>query len=492
MLLSTDDYLKLVAGTLSADVMPAVQGKAAAAALTASIDALRELLKRREVLPSLATRILPQGEALDTQMPALLRTAGAQNVLLPPLATGEHDAVTRFAALMARLDAGAKALVARRGGMTAVCEQDATTWLRAVAHWENDYYSAFFASGLPNVVEAQKTFQSLTPEKLERHLQARLPERKGLRVTEFESFPGGFTNETFFFTLESSGMAPERLVVRKNSPRPFFAFWAHRAREEFQIVRRVADAGLPVPRPLWLFIDLPDVDGDFYVMTRGLGRMVGNLKGATETVPESLLLSLAEFFARLHAVPLANFADYLATGDTPVKVGDTVEAAVAKNVAFLHHVWSSADRLPSPAEAYTIDWLRRNVPRNRNTPVVVHTDCFVHNFLVADGKIDMVVDWEAAHFGDPAEDIAYVKDQVSASMDWNRFMTHYRACGGQPVDEASLDYYKCLLNFRNYFGTNIAVTRIPRGLRDIRMVPLGSEYFAIFMRACIEAARGTS
>jgi aminoglycoside phosphotransferase (APT) family kinase protein len=317
-------------------------------------------------------------------------------------------------------------------------------------------------------------------------LHGRVADRGELEVLDFVVNPGGFTNETYFFTLKSTLKGVEKLVVRKNSPRPFFTHWAHRAREEFEIVKRVFEAGLPVPQPLWLFKDMLDVDGDYYVTTKGAGRMVGNLKGASERIPEKLLLGLAEFLARLHSIKLAAFSDYIAVGDTPVAIGDTITDAVRKNVEYIYQLWSKSERLPSPGEAFTIDWLRRNVPANLHAPVVVHTDCFVHNFLVTG---DAMVDWEAAHFGDPAEDLAYIKDQVSGLMDWDRFMRHYRESGGAPINESTFDYYKCLLNFRNYFGSNIGAARIPAGFSDIRMIPLGSEFFPLFMKACVEATR---
>lgn len=483
MLLSAVDYLKLVAASLSADVAPAVQGKAPPAMLAANIDAIRELLKREAVLPGLLAQFIPKGLELIGRMTEWLPSSACE----PSVRLAGPASEAYFRDILGALDAGAQSLLARRGSLAPGAEERISAWLREVAVWESSYYRAFFASPLPQIDDDQDPVQPLTADKLERLLEARLPQEHDVRISEFEAFPGGFTNETFFFTLHSSARSGQKLVVRKNSPRPFFKFWAHRAREEYEILKVIAQEGLPVPEPLWLFTDTADVDGDFYVMTRGMGRMVGTLKGPTEQISEELLLDLAAFLARLHAIPLERFDGYLRGGTMTVRVGDTVEQAVRKNVEFVYDVWKHATRLPSPTEAFTIDWLRRNVPKNKSRPVVVHTDCFVHNFLVTGDKVTTVVDWEAAHFGDPAEDLAYIKDHVSRFMDWQKFLGGYYAAGGQKIDDKSLDYYKCLLNFRNYFGTNIGVARIPLGLIDIRMIPLGSEYFSIFMSACVES-----
>lgn len=486
MLLSRDDYLKLAARALADQILPQLDGEASQGLAGVIAGALAELRKRDSVLPGLRAQLAPAARQLiDRLIP--LSPPGLEQAELA--AMRDRLAQPPFGSelwqdLFALLDRAARALLDLAG-----TDDAAAAWLRDVAEWELAYYEGFAGAPAPDPGEGTKDFQPLTREKLEAHLRAHLADRANLRVTKFTTISGGFSNETYFFTLESDGQAPEELVVRKNAPWPFFSHWAHDAAEEFRILSIVADAGLPVPRPLWLFAGMPDVDGTYYVMTRGKGRMVGTLAGANETLPEKLLLSLAEFLARLHGIPAESFADYLATGKLPTRPGDTVKDAVRRNVESMRAVWEQGPRLPSPGEAFTIDWLLRNVPDNTNAPSIVHTDCFVHNFLVQDDAIETVVDWEASHLGDPAEDLAYVKDQVSQHMDWGRFLAHYRACGGPEIDAGSLDYYKCLLNFRNYFGSNIGAARIPEGYDDIRMIPLGSQFFTIFMKATIEATR---
>lgn len=489
MLLSRDDYLKLAARALADHILPQLAGTPAQSLGSVVEGALTELRKRDAMLPGLRESLAPSARDLLERLAAL----APQGIDPAELAAMRHDlSMPPFDAalwqdLLAVLDRGARALLGPDGA-----EGAASLWLRDAAEWELAYYQGFADAPAPDPGEGTKDFQPLTREKLEAHLQARLTDRANLRVTDFIPIAGGFSNETYFFTLQSDGHQPEELVVRKNAPWPFFTHWAHDAAEEYQILSIVADAGLPVPRPLWLFKDMPDVDGTYYVMTKGKGRMVGTLAGASEALPEKLLFSLAEFLAGLHAIPAEKFATYLEKGKLPTQPGDRVSDAVRRNVESMRAVWEKGPRLPSPGEAFTIDWLLRNVPANANPPSVVHTDCFVHNFLVQDDEIETVVDWEASHLGDPAEDLAYVKDQVSQHMDWGRFVAHYRASGGPEIDEASLDYYKCLLNFRNYFGSNIGAARIPQGYNDIRMIPLGSQFITIFMKATIEATRSTA
>lgn len=479
MLLSKRDCLGLASHVLKARIAPAMADGTAAEQVALIASALEELRKREAVLPALRATMAPDAATLLARLATLAPTLPRDPALEHALAAGAIDE-DRWDALFVTLDQAAQQLV---GSGASGAEQ----WLRDVAEWELAWYLGFAEAPAPGSIRA-KSFHPLDAPKLEAHLARRLAGRETVKVTDFRTISGGFSNETYFFTLTIDGEVPQELVVRKNAPWPFFSHWAHDCAVEFQILSVVADAGLPVPRPLWLFTDLPDVDGSYYIMTRGQGRMAGTLAGASEKLPEELLFSLADFLARLHAIPAENFATIMNAGALPGRPDDTIEQAVARNVAAMRMIWEKGPRLPSPGEAFAFDWLLRNVPANKGRPSLVHTDCFVHNFLVADGEIACVVDWEASHIGDPAEDLAYIRDQVSAHMEWGRFMAHYHACGGSQVNEASLDYYKCLLSLRNYFGSNIGAARIREGYDDLRMIPLSAQFFPLFMKATIEGA----
>lgn len=492
MLLSDKQYIKLVAEALAGDVMPHVTDAGARNLGSMAIDALRELLKRDEVLPELVRRLAPVGLALARDF-AGCGLAIDQTRIVSISEQLEREAAhptDAFARLVALLDECGSAIIAGRETMTPEQAKAATIWLRSASEWDQDYFTSFAATPLPAIADRTSTVQPLTREKLERHLRERL-EQPTLAVTELVTIPGGMLNEIFFCTLKMPGQPDREVVVRKNVAQPLFTHGAHRVTEEFYILKCISDQGLPVPEPLWLFRDLPDVDGNFYVQSRGLGKMVGGLMGAHHKLSEKLLFSLADFLARLHAIPSEAFAPYFNGPDSPVRPGETVQEAVARNVERFSQIWLTSDRNPSPSEAFTIDWLRRNVPENANPAVMLHTDCFVHNFLVEDDEIACVLDWECAHFGDPAEDLAYIKAYVGEHMDWDRFVARYRHAGGQPIHEGDIDYYTALLHFRNFWGCNVGATRAEHGFSEVRLIPLGSEHRTRYMGLCLDAAYAT-
>jgi aminoglycoside phosphotransferase (APT) family kinase protein len=62
---------------------------------------------------------------------------------------------------------------------------------------------------------------------------------------------------------------------------------------------------------------------------------------------------------------------------------------------------------PHPVLAWLFSWLRRHAPRPRRV-VLVHGDLRPGNFLYQGDRVNALLDWEMAHLGDPAEDIAWI------------------------------------------------------------------------------------
>lgn len=481
MLLSNSGYLQIIIGGLSRDVLPELGGENARGKMQIALASLHDLIKREQQLPAIIAALAPEGVRLEARL-ADLRSQDFQE-------SGPISSSAEFADLVRRLDEGAKALLAQAGHDR---NADAAAWLHDAAMWEGRYYAAYEAAPAAELSPSGGEGQSLTAEKLQKIVQARLPD-ENIQIQNFVPVPGGFANHTYFFTLARAGQPDSELVVRQKDRDPFFTFWANRISDEFAIVSELSRIGLPVSKPLWLFENAEDIDGGFYIMTRAQGKIAGSLEEAYaggRALSENLMLNLARFLGRLHSAPLSEFADYFATGDTPVAPSDSVKDAVTKNVAYMKAYWQHRSRLPSPSEAYMLDWLERNIPEDHGRPVVVHGDCFVHNLIVNDkDEINAVVDWESAHFGAPATDLAYIKDQVSLFISWDRFAEEYRRAGGPEVREADFPYYKALMNFRNSWGTNIGVSRIAHGKDDIRLASLGTNLFAAFLESSLASTR---
>ena len=86
----------------------------------------------------------------------------------------------------------------------------------------------------------------------------------------------------------------------------------------------------------------------------------------------------------------------------------TVAEAVPGELDEWDRVLAARGGTPDPALAFSLRWLRRNVPSYDGPLVLVQGDTGPGNFMYADGRVTAVVDWELAHLGDPMDDIAWL------------------------------------------------------------------------------------
>jgi aminoglycoside phosphotransferase (APT) family kinase protein len=486
-------------------VMPQLTSADARMVGVITLDTLNQLAKYEAREPSLVDSRFPAGLDLGRHAIAALRAAASTNtepladalqrvdVLYRQTAKQDGDGLVRaYQQLVAALDRIARDMLECAVTLTdsALADQ-LRDCLRDIAEWELQYHEAMMQPHtFPPLLENPPP-RPLTAEALQKRLRAAPGNAPDITVTHFDIISGGMSKETFLATVHDSTHGSREWVARKTDIDTVFDFGNAKLSREYALVRRVFELGLPVAEPYGYFPSNADVDGDFYVMQKMEGKVTGTTFEAFAPLDEALLLDLAAYFARQHALPLEQFADYIREHDNPRVLEETCRETVLRFVMDYERMWKDFARFPSPGEAHTLYWLLNHVPPNNNRPVLVHADCTISNFLVKDNRISAVMDWEGAHFGDPAEDLAYVRDIVSRYMDWSRFLAHYTACGGQPINEASMNYYQCLSGFKNYTVSNKLNARlINRERADIRMLPVGLTYFPKFLQTCVVATRG--
>ena len=164
--------------------------------------------------------------------------------------------------------------------------------------------------------------------------------------------------------------------------------------EEYRILRAMSGHGLCAPAALALDARGAVVGGPALVLERigGQASVVEFLKLDTVT-GRTATAALAKAIAGVHAF------DWAAAGLTARSPLDEILLWESR---FLAH------RLePLPALAHLFRWLKAHIPPPTRLSLI-HGDLRPGNFLFDGGKINTLLDWEMAHIGDPAEDIAWV------------------------------------------------------------------------------------
>ena len=199
---------------------------------------------------------------------------------------------------------------------------------------------------------------------------------------------------------------------------------------------KVAKLGLPVPEPLWLESSGEPFGFPFIVFRRVPGAAAGDLiEGAFRKEPATAR-ALARALGSVHA-----------KGRILVTPDGGRESSVPHTRELLTHYlewWRAKKPFPSLVIESAFMWLFRKLDGGLGDATVVHADTGFHNLLLDEQQNGCLLDWEFAHMGDPAEDLASCRPAVEKCMAWDDFVAEYRAHGGEPVSDFRLTLFRDL------------------------------------------------
>lgn len=106
-----------------------------------------------------------------------------------------------------------------------------------------------------------------------------------------------------------------------------------------------------------------------------------------------------------------------------------------------------------PALEYVLAWLDQNAPETERIGLV-HGDFRTGNYLVQDGRLTGILDWEFAHWGDPREDIGWLTarcwrfghDQLETGgiASLGSFLAAYAAASGMLIEPRDVVYWQIM------------------------------------------------
>ena len=180
--------------------------------------------------------------------------------------------------------------------------------------------------------------------------------------------------------------------------------------QEFAVLRLAHAAGMTVPEPMLACDDAGVFSRPFYIMRRARGIGAGRLITKAEAPQKELSRELGRQLALLHAV--SPKLDFLPAPE------NAALAAIG-----LYRQWLGEEASRDPVLAWGVRWLERNAPPP-DALTLCHRDYRTGNYLVEDGRLTAILDWEFCGFSDPMEDVAWF-----CSRSW-RFARMDREAGG--------------------------------------------------------------
>jgi aminoglycoside phosphotransferase (APT) family kinase protein len=383
---------------------------------------LSRWIAAEEALPSImrgyAGEIRDQLDAARALLGELEPVLSADEATLQELLRRLGDAMSRATAVQAsRFQSLTRAVIATEAAVRA-------DWEAAIAAVGTR------ASSLP-----QTAAQAPDRAAIEAYLRGRFS-APDLAVRSLTRVPGGRSKDTLLLEVDALPGLPSSIVLRVDLGR-----YGTSVCSEYPLIVALHRCGVPVPEPLWLEQGTAPLGGAFLATRRMRGAPGGNLWGERINVSPAVVKAFAESLAKLHGTPLSRLLPEL--GDTEAR------AATEAMIADYEARWRASNPNASVPLELAFQWLRRELPRVEGPAALVHGDPGFQNMLVEGDELVCLLDWEFAHGGDPAEDLAYCRPTVSRGMPWEQFLEHYRAAGGPTITPARLDYFEIWRTVRN-------------------------------------------
>lgn len=358
---------------------------------------------------------------------------------------------------------------------------------RILVQWESADLQSQMAGAGGN--EGDAASLAIDGPRLQVYLRDRFSE-PGLTVTSFRSLPGGFGKQTYLFAVQGRAISGD-FVLRRDPEFNIVANDCHFVSVEFEVIRAVHALGFPAPQTEWCDTEhklLPG--GDFMVMRRAPGSAAGSVFSAQVAVPADLSKTLAHILARLHGLPPIQELTMLAGSINANLAKLSIADCTRQYLEEWFTLYRATPHLPSAAILSIFGWLLEHIPASTGQPCLLHGDIGFHNFLFNgeegsnERELSVVLDWEFAHIGDPAEDLAYVRNTLGTALDWPAFLAEYRAAGGVEVSDERIRFFEVWGHLRNAAASSLAAAQLVHGeTRELKMVLLPHLYIPMFLRA---------
>lgn len=230
-------------------------------------------------------------------------------------------------------------------------------------------------------------------------------------ITEVRRHAEGFSWQTYTMTVQWDDRTTGRsrrqgFAIRREPEDGLLA--PYDTGEQYELHRAVLDnSDVPMPDLYWLEMDRDVLGMPFYVMERVEGVVPVPWRGndpdvfPDEEARRRLGLDFTDVMAEIHTIDWrsAELAKLLGGAED-------AEEAARREIATWERFYEEGLLVEEPIVREALGWLRANLTTSGHL-ALVHADYRIGNFMVRDGRIVAVFDWELAHIGDPVFDIAY-------------------------------------------------------------------------------------
>lgn len=237
----------------------------------------------------------------------------------------------------------------------------------------------------------------------------------------------------------------QAVVFRSGSPSGVSASLSKA--QEAAVLQAAFNAGVTAPEPLFVEPTGGLLGAPFYIMRRASGVAAGHRLVKAAPSP-ALAHDLGTQLGRLHAIrPGAPGLDFL-----PMPPDGIVDACLDAYRDWLGDVAGN-----DPVMAYAMRWLDRRRPATGDL-VLSHRDYRTGNYMVDDGRLTAIIDWEFAGWSDAMEDLGWFcaacwrfgkrEREAGGIGDRVDFYAGYEQASGRAIDHAAVGWWEVMAHLR--------------------------------------------
>lgn len=292
-----------------------------------------------------------------------------------------------------------------------------------------------------------RTLDPANLDPLQRWL-AQAVDAERVEITRADLLSGGAVQENWRIDANITGgqRAGSQALVLRTDAVARLPMSLDRLRE-FACIKAAHDVGILVAEPIAQCSDKSVIGAPFSVQ-----RLLSGTAQARRITRDPKLAAFGPALAREIGGQLARIHAIRPPNDTlaflPLPEPDAVAAAIAE----MRRALDKASE-PRPALEYVLSWLIAHKPVPRPT-ALVHGDFRTGNYLVEDGHLTGILDWEFCHWGDPREDLGWFcarcwrfgNDALAAGGIATRadLLAGYNAATDAPILEDELAFWEII------------------------------------------------
>jgi aminoglycoside phosphotransferase (APT) family kinase protein len=301
------------------------------------------------------------------------------------------------------------------------------------------------------------------PDRLTAFLRRKLPEHPDIAIRDLAPVSGGNARRAWSFDIATGGFERACILLMQAEAGQLESDLA----AEFQVISALHGTDVPAPEAYWIDPDGSQLGAPAIIMERVGGTTDILALRAPEPADRNraVALAFADAAAALHTVHHGTAALAFLGETTP-------QSAAAEQIAYWESLFLKHRMEPHPAIVYAFGWLKDHQPVAERVSLV-HGDFRLGNFLYDDTRITALLDWEMAHLGDPAEDVAWAYRTLwtpQMHLPLEDFVARYEAASGITLRWDNLLFYRLLGEIKHaVISITAARSFADRRTRNLRM-----------------------